>query len=235
MKATNLKSKWYLVALLISLFFYVPSASADYLAQTSSDSIPLQSTNWDGSLEFDLFNPSLGVLSMVEIILRGDLDGSMAAESLDAEPSVITMDLRAELTLETPEGYEVIVLPADTNIFNASAFDGTIDFGGTSGATFPDLIATETDSLLITDETDLLGYYGPGLFSMDVSALGLSQATGAGNLLAQLSTNAGAIGTINYWVSGDPIPEPATMLLFGTGLVGLAGFGRKKLNSVKQQ
>jgi hypothetical protein len=74
----------------------------------------------------------------------------------------------------------------------------------------------------LSDVSYLINIYGTGT----VSSAGYYDTMGIFNFTAQ------GVGDANFsWSASaatSPIPEPATMLLFGTGLAGLAGVFRRK-------
>jgi len=80
-------------------------------------------------------------------------------------------------------------------------------------------VAIETTGLTALTKTDE-GFYDGSYYSFDID-------------FADLGWDLSNLGF--HWVSNDviegsaaPVPEPATLLLVGTGLMGIAGFSRKK-------
>ena len=83
---------------------------------------------------------------------------------------------------------------------NFSAYDGTTDFGGTSGASLsPFFIETNSGNPITqTESTNLGSYIGTDTFSVPVDASGRATFAGAGNLVSSVNTYGWAGVTITY-------------------------------------
>lgn len=193
----------------------VSAANADIIMFT--DTVALQPTNFMSSVTLPKFDPNLGTLDKVTVKLTGHVEGMAQFESLDADAAMVTMELAAEVKLQRPDMSTLVVtLPLIMTLDNVTAFDGVIDFGGTSGKSYPLLTADDTNMFSTMSMMDLALFTGPGNIMLPVMATGASTGSGAGNLLLQFSTNASANVMVTYDYT---VPEPAT-----AGLLSLGAF-----------
>lgn len=195
------------------------TATAGTFSETFDGSFSLTTTNWSETFDVNGFDSQGGtrILKSVEVMLTGDVVGNAEAESLDMGPTLIELSLQATLTLSlTAAGTELAeVIPVADEMFNASAFDGTIDFGGTSGVSFVGLSGNASESESITDQGTLDAFIDVGTVSLDADAVGSSFGSGAGNLLTQFSTQAGLEWEVTYVY--NVVPAPGALALLGLG------------------
>jgi len=184
-------------------------------------------TDFTRTISVNKFNVPWGQLKKVSFYMSGTLEGSVKFEHLGQGPATITTHLEALLTLEDTGGSDlVVVLPDWDGTDNVLTFDGTIDYGGTSGRTYTGITATESDSYETTAPADLAFWTGSGTVNLSVVADGSSAATGSGNLVLWFYT--AALADVRVRFEYDIIPEPACMLLVGGGALALLRRRRRR-------
>jgi hypothetical protein len=181
-----------------------------------SASIPATATDWTQNLSIAQFDPSLGTLTAVDIVNAGSITSDIKVENVDAAAATITATVSGSLTLSGAGFTALVTNGSSSKTFNAGPFDGSIDFGGTSGHDFGPQTATGSMTFTITSASALANYIGTGMVSLTEVAHATSSANGAGNLLAQIATTASAqVSVIYHYIPSNSL-KPGTYTIVET-------------------
>jgi protocatechuate 3,4-dioxygenase beta subunit len=170
-------------------------------------SFPETPTDWTATQSVPQFDPSLGTLTSVEIINSDPIKNTIRVENLDTASATIHATVSGDLKLSGPSVPGLDTPLSADQTFNATAFDGTIDFGGTSGHTFAPQTINGSNSTVLTAATDLANYEGTGTVSFTEATHASSTASGSANLLLQVNTTAAAtVSVIYHYIPSNQLP-----------------------------
>ncbi len=196
------------------------SYSGSYaLSSTNFFSAPIANvTQWDPAA----FGASASDLISVKLTVTGKARGFVNAENLDVTPADVNYNVSASVIVSAPAGISLATIPVANGTQSLSAFDGTQDFGGTSGFSSGTMNASSAP-LSQTVLAAFAAYIGTGnVAGVTITGIGSSGGSGGGNLIFQAGTDAGADWTIEYtW-----IPTPGAAALLGLG--GLVAGRRRR-------
>ena len=182
---------------------------------TVNASLPQLAADYvDQPLSFQQFDPSLGRLKSVRIIVDSKSTLKQGYENTSDTDRTIRSRQTLDFLLELPDATTKILKDRQevTHKYSVSAFDGNIDFDGTSGGTTEYDIST-TSQKLLKSQARLAMFTGSGLGNLFLSADTTFLASQKGDLpVTQAEALAGADVTIVYdYVAVAPVavvPEP---------------------------
>jgi hypothetical protein len=232
------------LAAIVAVLCLLPvAASANTIVQNLTFGMLL--TNWNNFTNLPVqtpagaimqFNSTLGALDKVTIQFDSMVAGTIKMENLDLTAgATMTGTLQAMMQMFAPSLAPVTMTPTDTRTFVSPQYDGSTDWGGSSGITYgapPAYIlsaVSSTTSVITGAGVAPYASATPGQVSFFVQATGTSTASGGGNMASAFTTRADASVTVTYDWHDTKIPEPMSMVLIGSGLLGLGYLGRKRL------
>ena len=187
-------------------------------------------------LSFAQFDPSLGKLQSVQIVVHSTMHLTQQFENTSDQEQNIRARQTVDFVLTLPDGTTPFLKDRQVvaRTYSVSEFDGTVDFDGTSGSTTDyQISSTNQKRLKSRDKLDM--FTGSGLASLFLSANETFQASDEQNqLVAQSQAFAGAkIDVIYNYIA---IPEPVAFGLVA-GSVALLSFGaiNRRANRIEKK
>jgi hypothetical protein len=202
------------------------TASSMMASIITDPSVPPGTINAPGTFDFSTFNPALGTLTQITINL--------------------STSVNTTLNVFNPTGGPLAFTTASVSVPFALTFTGgtgTFNFSGTATDTTGAIVAGGmlfTESVLGTSTTSFnitpfTGYVGaPGTFTptftLGTGGSATASGTGSQSLLYGGSGTGSVVASITYtYTAASTAPEPATMTLFGSALLGIGFFARKRI------
>jgi hypothetical protein len=217
---------------LIVLALVVAASVARAGSVSYSATVPTTLTDYSTQISLAEFNPSLGTLDSVTFTVNAsgttnvtDTNSSTSSTSKVYEMGTtvyfaVTDDATSGSIIDDTETLDYILTGTPYTTLSKSPLTGHIYNSGVQT-----LAGTPT-----IETGDIFDFIGVGslLYDVDTTTLTDLVFTGGNNTESQ-ATNVGATVTVTYdYTNNSPpvVPEPGTLGLFGTGLLGLAGLVR---------
>jgi len=197
------------LALAASLTALSPSGSAQTQTQCHVGAIPIQLTNFARIASVPRFDPALGELVGIELQVTASVRGIARIESLDAQASVVATQFSVDMSITQADmPLAMFMIPIANFLDTLSAYDGTLDYGGTSGVTHSGIEAGDQMSQVVPLTPENLAIFsGLGTVDFRADARANSSAAGGGNLVAQFDTMAGLDVQVCYVFLGNSPPS----------------------------
>lgn len=185
------------ILLILALVLRVAAASVTHTATV----FPTR-TNWSMTNAVPQFDPSLGTLTNVAVGIAVNVSTQFRVENRDTIAWLT--EARADvIATGTVAGYSATATLTNSYATTLSAYDGVLDYGGTSGFTVT-IVGSDSESAVPSDFTP---YIGTGTVPLIASATGVGFYDGSGDSRFIVNTFASALVTITYEFSPPVCPE----------------------------
>jgi uncharacterized repeat protein (TIGR01451 family) len=196
----TLRRSLVITASLLAMLALAPaSASALTVTRQSATSCDSYSalTDWSRNLQLPRFNVPGGTLVAVTVSREASIRSDYRVESRNGTSRTDTLSLTdAHASLAVP-GFATTAaqLPSGSRTYSFTAFDGSVDFGGTSGATGSFGVAQQSGA---GAAASLVGWSGTGFVTVPATSSAATSSTLSGNYRLEWDTTSEVRACVTY-------------------------------------